>query len=75
MNLKIKSARDSLKSLFESGMIPDIIICRYEKIQIKQNFINKISIFSNIPEKKIFLSPNINNIYKTKYVYRNLKSI
>jgi CTP synthase len=66
---KIKPARDSIKSLYESGMVPDIIICRYEKIQIKQKFINKISIFSNIPEKRIFLSPNINNIYELPYMY------
>lgn len=66
---KTKPARDSIKSLYESGMVPDIIICRYEKIQIKQKFINKISIFSNIPEKRIFLSPIINNIYELPYIY------
>lgn len=66
---KTKPSQDSIKTLLQTGIIPDIIICRYEKTDININFKNKISLFSNLPENRIILAPNVNNIYQIPYIY------
>jgi CTP synthase len=66
---KTKPAQDSVKNLLHTGLTPDIILCRYEKMIEKPEFINKISLFSNVPKNRIFLAPNVDNIYKLPYIY------
>jgi CTP synthase len=66
---KTKPAQDSIKTLQRTGINPDIIMCRYERTIDKPAFINKISLFSNVPKNKIFLAPNVDNIYKLPYIY------
>jgi CTP synthase len=66
---KTKPAQDSVKNLLHTGLVPDIILCRYEKMVEKVEFINKISLFSNVPKNRIFLAPNVDNIYKLPYIY------
>jgi len=66
---KTKPTQESIKSLINLGIIPDIVMCRYEKNDYNPTFIKKISLFSNIPIERIFLAPNVDNIYKLPYYY------
>lgn len=66
---KTKPAQDSIKKLMQSGIQPDIIMCRFEDGSTDADFISKISMFSNVKRKNIFLAPNIDNIYKIPHIY------
>lgn len=67
---KTKPAQDSIKTLLQTGLQPDMIICRYENISVENTqFTKKISLYSNVHHSKIFLAPNIDNIYKLPYIY------
>jgi len=65
---KTKPAQDSIKKLMQAGIIPDIVVCRYESDDTP-NFAKKISLFSNVDEKNVIMAPNIDNIYKLPYIY------
>lgn len=68
---KTKPAQESIKSIIQLGINPDIIMCRYENIEQKPTFIKKLALFSNIPIERFFLAPNVDNIYKLPYLYSN----
>lgn len=66
---KSKPTQESIKSLLHLGINPDIIMCRYEKMDYKPTFMKKLALFSNVPIERIFLAPNVDNIYKLPYIY------
>jgi len=66
---KTKPAQDSVKALLHTGIQPDLILCRYENITVQPTFAKKIAMYSNVPENRIFLAPNVDNIYKIPYIY------
>jgi len=66
---KSKPTQESIKSLIHLGINPDIVMCRYEKMDHKPTFMKKLALFSNIPIERIFLAPNVDNIYKLPYIY------
>jgi len=66
---KTKPAQESIKTLLHTGLQPNIIMCRYEQSELEPSFINKISLYSNVGRNKIFLAPNVDNIYKLPYLY------
>lgn len=71
---KTKPAQDSIKTLLHCGLQPDMLICRYEYDSLVETaFTKKISLYSNVPASKIFLAPNIDNIYKLPYIYSQQK--
>lgn len=66
---KTKPAQESIKTLLHAGLQPNLILCRYEHTETNPAFINKISLYSNVPRNRIFLAPNVDNIYKLPYLY------
>lgn len=61
--LKSKPTQHSVRSLQSMGLQPDIIVCRSE-IPMSFSVKQKISLFSNVPEKAVISSPNLPTIYK-----------
>lgn len=68
---KTKPAQDSVKTLLHTGLQPDVIICRFENMTTDPTFTKKISMYSNVQPNRIFLAPNVDNIYKIPYIYAN----
>jgi len=66
---KTKPAQDSVRALLHTGLQPDFILCRFENNVIQPSFGKKISLYSNVPENRIFMAPNVDNIYKIPYLY------
>lgn len=69
---KTKPAQDSLKSLLHSGLMPDMIMCRFEPAAVSGDdvaFVKKIALYSNVRPSHIFLAPNVDNIYKLPFIY------
>jgi CTP synthase len=61
--LKSKPTQHSVRSLQSMGLQPDIIVCRSE-IPMSTSVKQKISLFSNVPEKAVISSPDLPTIYK-----------
>ncbi|MBS3071843.1 CTP synthase (glutamine hydrolyzing) [Candidatus Pacearchaeota archaeon] len=68
---KSKAAQFGIKSLMQMGIQPDIIICR-SKSPLKQSIKDKISLFANIPLKRVFGAHNVKNIYSLPIYFRNM---
>ena len=66
---KTKPAQDSVRALLHTGLQPDFILCRFENMSVQASFGKKISLYSNVPENRVFLAPNVDNIYKIPYLY------
>jgi len=58
---KSKAAQLGIKLLMNMGIQPDIIICRATS-EVKESIKEKISLFVNVPKKRVFGAHNINNI-------------
>lgn len=61
--LKSKPAQHSVKELRSIGLFPQIIICRSEK-KPEKGMIEKLSLFCNVRKDQIFLSSDLDSIYK-----------
>ncbi|MBL7206626.1 MAG: CTP synthase (glutamine hydrolyzing) [Candidatus Aenigmarchaeota archaeon] len=59
---KSKPAQVGMKLLMGLGIQPDVIVCRSEK-PLQQNVIDKLSMFSNVPAKRIVKCSDLSNIY------------
>jgi CTP synthase len=67
--IKTKLSKYSINSLLDFGIKADFIFCKYDKIISKIDFIDKIALYLNISKNRIFLAPNIDNIYKLPYIF------
>ena len=61
--MKTKPAQHSVKELREMGLFPQIMICRTDRA-IDQEAMDKISMFCDVPKSQVFISENLNTIYK-----------
>ncbi len=59
---KSKAAQLGIKTLLEMGIQPDILVCRSES-KLKENVREKLSLYANVPLKKVFGAHNVKNIY------------
>ena len=66
---KTKPSQHAIKTLLQTGIAPDLIVCRYEKTTTDPHFREKIALFSNLPLRRIFMAPNVGNIYELPFDY------
>src|SRR5215212_9917532 len=70
--LKTKPTQHSVKMLSESGVFPDVIVCRTEEpltIELK----NKIALFCNVKAEAVIEAPDANTIYEVPLLMMNEK--
>jgi CTP synthase len=70
--LKTKPTQHSVKTLLESGVQPDIIVCRTEK-HLNQNIRNKIALFCNVESTSVIESIDAKTIYEVPLLMREEK--
>jgi len=68
--LKTKPTQHSVKTLLESGVQPDIIVCRTEK-HLTQNLKNKIALFCNVTPTAVIESIDAETIYDVPMLMRD----
>ena len=61
--VKTKPTQHSVKELLNSGIQPDIIVCRSNK-KISKDEIHKISLFCNVPSNAVIPSYDVDSIYQ-----------
>jgi len=66
--LKTKPTQHSVKELLNSGIQPDIIMCRCEK-EINEESLLKISQFCNVKKESVIPALNANSIYEVPSIY------
>ncbi len=66
--LKTKPTQHSVKELLNSGIQPDIIMCRCEK-EINDDSLEKISQFCNVKKDSVIPALNANSIYEVPSTY------
>ncbi|WP_416487736.1 CTP synthase [Brachyspira hyodysenteriae] len=62
--IKTKPTQHSVKELMQSGIIPDILVCRTSK-HLQESHKSKIALFCNLPKENVFENfdePNIYNV-------------
>ncbi|MDR1839706.1 MAG: CTP synthase [Treponema sp.] len=71
--LKTKPTQHSVKSMQETGIQPDILICR-SPVMLDEPTRRKIALFTNVDPDAVFTSPNIDStIYKIPMVFFDQK--
>jgi CTP synthase len=68
--LKTKPTQHSVKTLLESGVQPDIIVCRTEK-HLTENLKNKIALFCNVTPTAVIESIDAETIYDVPLLMRD----
>jgi CTP synthase len=68
--LKTKPTQHSVKTLLESGVQPDIIVCRTEK-HLNQGLRNKIALFCNVTPSAVIESIDVETIYDVPMLMRD----
>ena len=66
--LKTKPTQNSLKELMQTGIRPNILICRTEK-PLQKPILEKLALYSNLPVDSIIEAPNVSSIYKLPQLY------
>ena len=61
--VKTKPTQHSVKELLNSGIQPDVIVCRSNK-KISKDEIQKISLFCNVPSNAVIPSYDVSSIYQ-----------
>ncbi|MDP1622281.1 MAG: CTP synthase [Bacteroidales bacterium] len=67
--LKTKPTQHSVKTLLESGVQPDIIVCRTEK-HLSEGIRNKIALFCNVSPSSVIESIDAESIYEVPVLMR-----
>lgn len=70
--LKTKPTQHSVKLLLESGIQPDIIVCRSEK-PLNESVRNKIALFCNVEKTSVIESIDAHTIYEVPMLMRDEK--
>jgi CTP synthase len=68
--LKTKPTQHSVQKLREIGIQPDILICRVSQ-PLTEEARRKIALFSNLPEKDVFESVDVETVYEIPLVFRS----
>jgi len=68
--LKTKPTQHSVKMLLESGVQPDVIVCRTEK-HLNQAIRNKIALFCNVNPSAVIESVDVETIYDVPLLMRD----
>ena len=68
--LKTKPTQHSVKTLLESGVQPDIIVCRTER-HLNENLRNKIALFCNVEPSSVIESIDAKTIYEVPILMRD----
>ncbi len=68
--LKTKPLQHSVKALRETGILPDVLLCRTHT-DIPQSLVKKISMATDIDEEAIIKAPNVQSIYDVPLKYRD----
>lgn len=68
--LKTKPTQHSVKALLESGVQPDIIVCRTEH-PLHEGLKEKIARFCNVDKSSVIESRDVNTIYKVPIMMRD----
>ncbi len=68
--LKTKPTQHSVKTLLESGVQPDVIVCRTEK-HLNQSLRNKIALFCNVIPSAVIESIDADTIYDVPLLMRD----
>ncbi len=67
--VKTKPTQHSVGRLREIGIVPDVIICRTEKVLTK-DVKTKISLFCNVPPEAVIDEPDVNDtIYEVPFIF------
>jgi len=70
--LKTKPAQASVHVLNSLGIQPDIMIARSDR-PVDQKRLDKLALFCNMHEDKVFTSPNLNSIYQVPLLFHKQK--
>lgn len=70
--LKTKPTQHSVKMLLESGIQPDILVCRSERA-INQDIRKKLALFCNVPVNSVISSIDAKTIYDVPLLMRKEK--
>ena len=70
--LKTKPTQHSVKQLSESGVFPDVIVCRTEE-PLTQDLKRKIALFCNVKAEAVIEAPDANTIYEVPLLMMNEK--
>jgi len=68
--LKTKPTQHSVKELREIGIQPDILLCRTNRLLVKE-IKSKIALFCNVSEKDVITALDVQNIYEVPLVYHS----
>ena len=68
--LKTKPTQHSVKMLSESGVFPDIIVCRTEE-PLTDELKRKIALFCNVKAEAVIEAPDANTIYEVPLLMMN----
>jgi CTP synthase len=75
---KTKPLQTSIRELLSSGLQPDIIVARYHRennLNLSQNILDKIALFSNLPSEKVIDLPDLDSIYKVPVYLQSSKML
>ncbi|MFH1971772.1 MAG: CTP synthase [Patescibacteria group bacterium] len=70
--LKTKPAQTSVHILNSLGIQPDIMIARSD-LPVDQKRLDKLALFCNMHEDRVFTSPNLNSIYRVPLIFHKQK--
>jgi len=70
--LKTKPTQHSVKTLYESGLQPDILVCRAE-VPIDKSIRRKIALFCNVDEEDVIASLDAKSIYEVPLLMQEEK--
>ncbi|MGV3528717.1 MAG: CTP synthase [Flavisolibacter sp.] len=70
--LKTKPTQHSVKMLSESGVFPDVIVCRTEE-PLTQDVKRKIALFCNVKTEAVIEAPDASTIYEVPVLMMNEK--
>jgi CTP synthase len=70
--LKTKPTQHSVKMLSESGVFPDVIVCRTEE-PLTDELKRKIALFCNVKAEAVIEAPDANTIYEVPMLMMNEK--
>ncbi|HEY0067494.1 MAG TPA: CTP synthase [Flavisolibacter sp.] len=68
--LKTKPTQHSVRQLSESGVFPDVIVCRTEE-PINQEIKRKIALFCNVKPEAVIEAPDASTIYEVPLLMMN----
>ena len=66
--IKTKPTQHSVKMLMQTGIIPDVILCR-TKQKIGEKDKKKIAMFCNVEAENVLEAPDVEEIYSLPYIY------